>query len=344
MEEEDNIPEIFGGSSLYEEEVNDGWAIAEEEPENLKFADHSGKQWTFLPPDLFANFALTQLNLANNSLTWLPEDIAQLGALEELYLQHNNLVRSGTTLHFPLPNLTVLRLAYNGLEYFPQRIGMLTKLRVLDLSYNKLTVLPSSVQYLTSLESLRLEHNHLTTLIPEIYHLSSLKELHVFNNRINTLKDIVFPPRLEVLELGNNQLTFVSAFQFSYIESLLHLGLSNNRICFVDEEVFLENLHSLTQLHLASNDLQALPFSIGALKNLQMLTISQNQLTELPNSIGHLTSLITLYLNSNNLYAIPRSIGNLKSLELLDLSCMNSQNDMDGITRVLILLFFFFFL
>lgn len=307
-------------SSNFEEEEKDGWAIAPEVEKDTKELDYSGQMLTFLPPDLFSNFALTVLNLANNKITWLPKEMEQLAVLEELYLQNNELNRIGSSLEFTLPNLKVLRLSHNQLMYCPQKIGMLTKLRLLDLSNNAITEIPMSIQYLTSLETFNIENNNLTTIRPEIYHLENLKELCAYNNKISNLNGVVFPPRLERLDLGKNELTYISTFQFAYLENLQYLQLSNNRICFVEEDVFLKHLHTLTELHLASNDLQQLPYSIGTLVNLKLLNLSGNQLNIIPDSIGFLTSLLSLYLNSNRLCSLPRSIGNLKSLEYLDLS------------------------
>ena len=139
----DSFTYAASASGLYEEEERDGWAIAPEIEINPKSADHSGKQWTCLPTELFSNFALTYLNLSNNRLLCIPQDIQQLSVLEELYLSHNNLGR-GPQLDFPLPNLTVLRIAHNQLNELPYNIGMLSNLRVLDVSHNNITELSAS--------------------------------------------------------------------------------------------------------------------------------------------------------------------------------------------------------
>ncbi|MFM5891194.1 MAG: COR domain-containing protein [Dolichospermum sp.] len=77
------------------------------------------------------------LDLCYNQLTTLPEAIAQLSNLSELYLSYNQL----TTL--------------------PEAIAQLSNLTVLDLSDNQLTTLPEAIKQLSQLEKLDLRGNQL---------------------------------------------------------------------------------------------------------------------------------------------------------------------------------------
>ena len=63
---------------------------------------------------------------------------------------------------------------------------------------------------------------------------------------------------------------------------------------------------STTALNLSSNQLTALPESIGALVGLEKLNLGFNQLVTLPDSIAALTALKNLHLRGNPL-AKPQS-------------------------------------
>ncbi len=76
-------------------------------------------------------------------------------------------------------------------------------------------------------------------------------------------------------------------------------------------------LTTLTSFNLMSNQLTALPESIGQLTSLTLLNLTDNQLTVLSESIGELTSLTSLYLMRNKLTTLPESIGELTSLTAL---------------------------
>jgi Leucine-rich repeat (LRR) protein len=306
-------------SDLYEEEEQDGWEITTEVEGTVKSLDRSNSHWTILPVEIYHNAALTCLNLSHNQLLTIPEDIVFLSLLQELDLSYNRLY--GGSVCLSLPRIQVLRLSYNSLKVTPPRLTTLTHLRVLHLDHTELCELPKGMGSLRSLEVLHLEHNFLKALVPDVFHLDNLKELYVCNNQIEALHHIVFPPNLQHLDLGDNALSFVHPSQFSVCSELKFLRLSANRICFLDEEMFLNQLHSLEVLHLAGNNIREIPFSIGALPRLHILNLGSNSMTELPVSFGHLVELRSLYLCSNYLLYLPRSIGNLRALEYIDVSC-----------------------
>ncbi|MDG5813876.1 hypothetical protein QA601_02205 [Chitinispirillales bacterium ANBcel5] len=90
---------------------------------------------------------------------------------------------------------------------------------------------------------------------------------------------------LEVVDLGNNNLSH---------ESL----------------VFINHLWRLTELKLDSNRLQELPFTIDQLTGLQLLDISNNELSTLPWFITNIKPETFLGLSGNNLCFLPFHIEN----------------------------------
>lgn len=76
----------------------------------------------------------------------------------------------------------------------------------------------------------------------------------------------------------------------------------------------------MRSLVLYSNQLTALPESLGRFTQLQSLILWDNQLTALPESLGQLTQLKSLNLVGNQLTALPESLGQLTQLKSLELA------------------------
>ncbi|KAG1364489.1 putative plant intracellular Ras-group-related LRR protein 1-like [Cocos nucifera] len=130
------------------------------------------------------------------------------------------------------------------------------------------------------------------------------------------------------------------------------LDLSNNNLESIPESL-TARLLNLEVLDVHSNQLKALPNSIGCLTKLKVFNVSSNllvslpkaienccaleelnanfnQLTRLPDTMGYqLTNLRTLSVNSNKLAFLPSSTSHLTSLRSLDahLNCLSSLPD-----------------
>jgi len=85
------------------------------------------------------------------------------------------------------------------------------------------------------------------------------------------------------------------------------LYLSNNRLSFIPEEVFLE-MKSLLILDLSSNLLQRVPLALTQLNSLEKLFLNDNRITELPVEMGRLFRLKDLKVVGNPLLAPPQGV------------------------------------
>jgi Leucine-rich repeat (LRR) protein len=68
-------------------------------------------------------------------------------------------------------------------------------------------------------------------------------------------------------------------------------------------------------LHLACNQLRALPSEISKLTLLQTLALNTNMLKELPVGIGQCSGLTSLIADNNQLCNLPSDFGNLVLLQ-----------------------------
>ena len=112
-----------------------------------------------------ATFTPNGSNGINQQLQSLPENIGQLTALKQLYLEWNSL----TTLpdsFTQMESLVNLAISNNWLISLPEAIGDLTELEFLDLGYNQIEAVPASISNLINLDYLWLFNNDLSE-IPE---------------------------------------------------------------------------------------------------------------------------------------------------------------------------------
>ena len=159
---------------------------------------------------------ITEKDLSNYYITYIPPEIGALNNLEYLSLSHNLLKRIPPEIG-ALTNLTILYLTNNKLATLPPEIGQLINLTQLGLGENKLKHIPPEICRLTKLTHLALHHNSLKRIPPEILGscthetLANLTHLYLDHNK---LKHISIFIKLNELTLNNNQLKWISSEPF----------------------------------------------------------------------------------------------------------------------------------
>ncbi|XP_007479488.1 leucine-rich repeat-containing protein 28 isoform X3 [Monodelphis domestica] len=126
------------------------------------------------------NLFLNYRNLHHFPVELLKDEGLQY--LERLYMKRNSLTTLPEDLAQKLPNLVELYLHSNNIVVVPEAIGSLVKLQCLDLSDNALEIVCPEIGRLRSLRHLRLANNQLKFLPPDLGRSRELQYVYVDNN------------------------------------------------------------------------------------------------------------------------------------------------------------------
>lgn len=124
--------------------------------------------------------------------------------------------------------------------------------------------------------------------------------------------------KLELIEIGLAEIPQ----EIEFFKGIKVLDLKNNQITFLSPDLFVA-LTKLEKINLRGNHLEAIPYNWGdKLPRLKYLFISHNKLRELPSNFGmHWPNLYSLCLSHNLLKEVPISFNCLfQKLEILMLS------------------------
>ncbi|HEY9629419.1 MAG TPA: leucine-rich repeat domain-containing protein [Coleofasciculaceae cyanobacterium] len=289
--------------------------------------DLSGKGLTELPAEIGKLTQLETLILGNwdqekeewvgNQLTDLPNAIAQLRNLKELYLSSNQISAIPDAIA-QLTNLTVLNIWDNQISAIPDAIAQLTNLTVLALSSNQISAIPDAIAQLTNLEVLYLSSNQISAIPDAITQLTNLQDLFLASNQISAIPDAIAQlTNLKGLHLASNQISKIPIV-IAQLTNLKGLHLGSNQISEIP--IVIVQLTNLMMLYLNSNQIKEIPEAIAQLTNLTELFLHSNQISLIPDAIAQLSNLTKLSLSGNEISAIPDAIAQLTNLTKLDLS------------------------
>lgn len=221
---------------------------------------------------------LSKIDLSHNDIRTLSRhDLSLPMAMElaELDLSHNGLqLMEDSSLDGLARSLKVLRLTHNSLSSIPvnlfgrgdnQEEGF--ALRELYLANNTLAGLPTTLmQRLSNLVVLNLSQNAISNTwldhnLAAFQYLRHLMVLDLSNNQLTFVADSTFQglAKLQVLTLAHNQLTSLSSSAFASLRQSLHtLVLSNNNIENVPSSLFSSGFAKLSVLGLDHNRIRGL--------------------------------------------------------------------------------------
>lgn len=189
--------------------------------ENLAEIDLSQNSMTYLPKALLRCRFLYKIDISDNDLQTLPRQISDMPRLRTLYA--NGCGFAGLPHRFvELRRLVNLSLQRNKFRRFPKLLCELPKLERLDLTNNQLLLIPSQIEKLTALRSLYVAGNELTDLPAALGRLPKLFDLALERNRFDTLPQAVLfakSSRISGLPRSRFLHTFREAFAAAEVQS-----------------------------------------------------------------------------------------------------------------------------
>ncbi|CAH1153680.1 unnamed protein product [Phaedon cochleariae] len=209
---------------------------------------------------------LHKLSLSNCGLSRLPDTFGKFKSLQELDISHNPLNDAFVKLLAPLETLEYLNMGYSNLSHIqPASFSKMTSMRRLILSGNDLSSLEAGLfGNFTRLESLELNFCGLrrplnATLFFNNFTYTDLTELQLAGNPLRVSKTGPLLPkqlsRLQTLDLGNCNLTFLPAEAFYWTRNITSLILAGNHFSSPNDLRFLGSLSKLKILDLRYNNL-----------------------------------------------------------------------------------------
>ena len=241
---------------------------------------------------------LRDVRLADNKITALPEDIADLHALTRLDLR-KNLLRDldAPGMARRAPRLETLWISSNPLgatppwfpevspsalepEFARERDAAVTlrrlpsHARALDLTDAALSHVPDLTARAACLTTLKLARNHLGFLPAHLSDCVALRVLHLDENRLSFLPDLSKMTRLEDLRARANRLVTLTPS--------------------------VSKLTNLASLYVGRNPLTSIP-DVSTCANLETLWIAECRLVALPLSLADAPRLANFYCEGNPL-------------------------------------------
>ncbi len=172
----------------------------------------------------------------------------------ETVVQHNNNSNPTLPLELYLMNSNVIS--------FPsQAFSAFSTLTILRLDQNKISSVPGN-SFPVSLTTLHLDHNYIHQIHYHAFHnLPNLKKLYLSDNKIRHLPAALFAT------VGSNDSSYH-----------LYLDLSNNDLCTLDADVFLDS-PKFTKLSFDNNKISCLPPNVFAETAAFEIILTNNEMT-----------------------------------------------------------------
>ena len=252
--------------------------------------------------------SLSILDMSSNFIASLRAfDLVQAKFIKTLNLSNNRLSILDDKALSNLRDLEELDMSNNQLAALPPQIFLnSTNLQKLSLQNNSLTLLTSELfDNLERLTVLNLSMNAISSHLLSEETFSGLKNLQVLDlsyNRITKINRFIFKSmtRLQVINLGHNQIHVVAEDSFQGLVNLKFLILSFNKIQRLESQVIADQVN-LTSLSVDNNEIEELDLEFGASKSIQDLALNSNKLRKIPDLVKGCERLSTLDLGDNNI-------------------------------------------
>lgn len=229
------------------------------------------------------------------------------------------------------PSIKEIHLRHNKIRTVDASFQFYGQLEHVDFSYNQMTELPDKCFAKQSkLKHLQMDFNSIGNITNQTFlGLKSLTYLSLRGNKLSNLnEELAALTELETLDLGQNELEFISEEAFVSLLQLKRLYLDSNQLATVPSPTILRPLSSsLTHLNLGQNAIQTLQSDVFLpLRSLKQLNLTGASILNISlhafRGLGGLyevdTGLKSLSLDSNALDQFPSAaLAQLPHLESL---------------------------
>ncbi len=223
-------------------------------------------------PNVIFVFKHLQKLTVRNGLRTIPQNIGQLGVLEELIFVDNFIVEIPPSIKycrllkdlrfinchldeipkelFELPLLEKLTLKNNQISRIPCDFTDNYTLKELNLKYNKIKVLDDCIQRFYAMETFYFTGNPFAIIQGDWNDPKAFKKLKTLIMRdcgLNKLP-VFMTKNITYLDVSNNKIKEVSDEDVLVLENLSFLSMENNPIHYLNESLF--RLHKLKSLQI----------------------------------------------------------------------------------------------
>uniref|UniRef100_A0A1B6DQ53 non-specific serine/threonine protein kinase n=1 Tax=Clastoptera arizonana TaxID=38151 RepID=A0A1B6DQ53_9HEMI len=272
-------------------------------------------------------YAITRLDVSNNSLTWLPLVVFQLQSLRYLNVSHNKIEKLPSESDCQQENEKEDKRKRKHLKLRQKLTGFSAPLlEELYLQYNRLEELPDELFSLPGLVTLDVSNNKLSMLPFKMWRAPKLKEL---NASFNLLKDL---PAMHLEEVNDSASTCSVESSRSYDSQLSVASDTFNQLLSPEIEILPKSkyvqLLDLTQHNVWSRSVQVMEQISSSdedngqdCSHLSALNLAHNQFTAIPTVLSCLAvNLTRLNMSYNSLRSMSHITSYPSSIKQLDLS------------------------
>ncbi len=225
-----------------------------------------------------AQIDASELDLSNLGIQKIPERLKKLTSLKKLNLSQNQLIDFPIDILLAFPELEVLEIRHNHIEYLPSNVSYLEKLKHLDLSNNEIVHIHSNLFNLP-LRILNLAYNEIYRFPTQIeYTAETLEAFSIRSNFVYEIPEELFEcTKLKALDLSFNDLEHLSD-KILQLPHLQWLNLEENH--FADLPQNIHELQELKLLDLSDNPISMLTQNLLQFPQLQSLDVRNTAIRE----------------------------------------------------------------
>eukprot|EP00127_Corallochytrium_limacisporum_P000525 Clim_evm27s15 gene=Clim_evmTU27s15 len=254
-----------------------------------------------LPEGLSDMPALRNLNVSYNVLEHIPDVIFNIPKLDKLTLSGNAIVNSGVSGWSRLNHVRTVDLRNNAIIDFPDELVLrCPTLQSLNLSYNRI-----SLVHLPEVDNV-LELDFSGAALKDVKLAGAkLMKLNLSNSNVASLANLSACPMVRHLNCTSCRIVSIPRTLGEQFRALESLFLWRNKI--KDLPVDLFTMPRLKWLGLADNEISSLPEELPNTKlaPLARLELQGNRLDRVPDWLGQFHCLDIVNFTSNQLYSFP---------------------------------------